>query len=246
MYTCIMRKLVIGDIHSGIKAMDQLMQRAKITAEDLLIFLGDYVDGWSEAVETVDYLIQLNKTHNCIFIRGNHDELCKDWLANDIDNPTWLAHGGEATRQSYLKADKEKWDKHISFYDGLQNYFLDEDKRLFVHAGFTNLKGVEHEYFHQYFYWDRTLWELAKTVGSRLKIGDADFPQRLSNYSEIFIGHTPISKMGLATPKNYANVWNIDTGAAYKGPLSIMDIDTKQVWQSDPVHSLYPGESGRN
>jgi hypothetical protein len=45
---------------------------------------------------------------------------------------------------------------------------------------------------------------------------------------------------------NFANVWNIDTGAAFKGPLSIIDADTKEVWQSEPVYKLYPSEMGRN
>jgi serine/threonine protein phosphatase 1 len=44
------RNLVIGDIHSGLKAVEQVLKRAEITPEDRLIFLGDYVDGWSEAV----------------------------------------------------------------------------------------------------------------------------------------------------------------------------------------------------
>jgi serine/threonine protein phosphatase 1 len=43
-----------------------------------------------------------------------------------------------------------------------------------------------------------------------------------------------------------ANVWNIDTGAGFKGPLSVMDVISKEVWQSDPVHTLYPEENGRN
>ncbi|WP_343488247.1 metallophosphoesterase family protein [Allomuricauda sp. d1] len=241
-----MRKLVIGDIHSGLRALEQVLQKAEVNHEDLLIFLGDYVDGWSEAVETVDYLIQLKKTHNCIFIRGNHDELCKDWLKNQIENPTWLAHGGEATRQSYLKVDKRTWETHIDFYESLQNYYLDDENRLFLHAGFTNLKGVEYEYFKEYFYWDRTLWELAQTVGNRLAPGDTNYPKRLANYNEIFIGHTPISKTGMAEPKKAANVWNVDTGAAFKGPLTMMDVETKEFWQSDPVHTQYSGERGRN
>ena len=29
------------------------------------------------------------------------------------------------------------------------------------------------------------------------------------------------------------NVWNLDTGAGYGYKLTIMDIDTKQYWQSD-------------
>lgn len=41
------------------------------------------------------------------------------------------------------------------------------------------------------------------------------------------------------------NVWNIDTGAGWSGKLTIMDIDTKEYWQSDFVKELYPDEKGR-
>ncbi len=241
-----MRTLVIGDIHSGLKALRQVFERAKITTDDRLIFLGDYVDGWSEAVETVDFLIELDETHSCVFLRGNHDELCLKWLAEDEDNPLWLQHGGQSTMDSYLEADDSVKDIHIMFYENLTNYYLDTENRLFLHAGFTNLKGVEHEHFQQSFYWDRTLWELALSLHPDIKNDDFRYPQRLTHYEEIYIGHTPITKTGTAVPENAANVWNIDTGAAFKGQLSVMDVDTKEVWQSDPVYTLYSDERGRN
>lgn len=241
-----MRTLVIGDIHSGCRAMEQLLNRAKVSPEDHLIFLGDYVDSWSTATETIDLLLELKDRGTCTFIRGNHDELCRDWMRTKKENPQWLAHGGTATKNSYLKADSATWQKHLEFYAKLENYFLDDKNRLFVHAGFTNLKGVDFEYFDQLFYWDRTLWELAMALSPNLNPDDDKFPKRLKHYSEIFIGHTPISKIKETVPQKGANVWNMDTGAAFKGSLTIMDVDTKQYWQSDPVHTLYPGERGRN
>ena len=69
------RTLVIGDIHGGLRALHQIFDRANVSKEDTLIFLGDYVDGWSESPQTIDFLINLGKKQNCIFIRGNHDEL---------------------------------------------------------------------------------------------------------------------------------------------------------------------------
>ena len=84
-----MRTLVIGDIHSGLKALEQVLQRAQVTVNDKLVFLGDYVDGWSQAVETVNFLIDLEKTHNCYYLRGNHDELCSDWLVKGENNPMY-------------------------------------------------------------------------------------------------------------------------------------------------------------
>lgn len=240
------RILVIGDIHSALKALEQVLQRAKITTNDTLIFLGDYVDGWSDAAETIEFLIDFKKTHKCIFIKGNHDELCLEWLQEGLDNPIWLQHGGAATLASYEKVSDETIDKHMEFYQNLENYHLDTENRLFLHAGFTNLKGVAHEFFPKIFYWDRTLWELATSMDQEMLKEDGRYPKRLKNYKEIYIGHTPISKIDAALPKKAANVWNIDTGAAFKGPLSIMDIDTKEVWQSDPVFKLYPNEKGRN
>jgi serine/threonine protein phosphatase 1 len=40
-----MRTLVIGDIHGGLRALHQIIERAKVTKVINSIFLGDYVDG---------------------------------------------------------------------------------------------------------------------------------------------------------------------------------------------------------
>jgi serine/threonine protein phosphatase 1 len=37
----------------------------------------------------------------------------------------------------------------------------------------------------------------------------------------------------------------MDTGAGWDGCLSIMDINSKEFFTSDPVPSLYPEDSGR-
>lgn len=241
-----MRTLVIGDIHSGLKALEQVLHRAAISKEDKLVFLGDYVDGWSQAVETVDFLIALEKTHNCIYLRGNHDELCSDWLVKGEDNPMWMQHGGVSSMNSYNKADEYTIARHVRFFGSLKNYYLDSDNRLYLHAGFTNVKGVKHEYFPETFYWDRTLWELALSLNPTLKEEHQFYPKRLLHYNEIFIGHTPVTRLGKTTPQRAANVWNIDTGAAFMGPLSVIDVESKEIWQSDSVHTFYPEEEGRN
>jgi serine/threonine protein phosphatase 1 len=42
------------------------------------------------------------------------------------------------------------------------------------------------------------------------------------------------------------NVWNVDTGAAFTGKVTVMNSATKKFIQSDTVQQLYPGETGRN
>lgn len=241
-----MRTLVVGDIHAGLKALKQVLERAEVTEEDLLIFLGDYVDGWSEAVETVNFLIGLKSSHQCVLLKGNHDELCHNWLKTGRDNPIWLRSGGEASVQSYRAAPEAIKELHIQFFDHLDEYYLDNKNRLYLHAGFTNQHGVTHEYFSKTFYWDRTLWETALSLNPDLPKDSPKYPARLKQYEEVYIGHTPVTRIGESTPHQAANVWNVDTGAAFEGCLSIIDADTKVFWQSDPVYTLYPGEAGRN
>ena len=243
------RKLVIGDIHGGLKAVHQIIERAKVTKDDTLIFLGDYVDGWSESPQVIDFLLELNKINKCIFIRGNHDELLLDWLTNDnknIDEGMWYKHGGEATVLAYASVTNEKKQIHMEFLRSLKDYYLDDQNRLFIHAGFTNMNGIEHEYFPKLFYWDRSLWETALALDESIPKDSLYYPKRLKLYKEIYIGHTPVTKINETTPIKKACVWNIDTGAAFNGPLTIMDVDTKEFWQSDSLMDLYFNEKGRN
>jgi serine/threonine protein phosphatase 1 len=225
------------------------MDRAKVTTDDTLIFLGDYVDGWSQSPEVIDFLIDLSKKQNCIFIRGNHDELLFDWLSSNnenIDESMWFKHGGEATVLAYNTVSETKKKRHIEFLQSLQDYYLDEQNRLFIHAGFTNMNGIDYEYFPKLFYWDRTLWETALALDSTISKESFLYPKRLKIYNEIYIGHTPVSKIEQTIPIQKACIWNIDTGAAFNGPLTILDVDTKAFWQSEPLNKLYFNEKGRN
>lgn len=243
------RVLVIGDIHGGLLALQEILSNANVGSNDKLIFLGDYVDGWSHSPQVLDFLINLQEKQQCIFIRGNHDQLLLDWLEKSKTNfneEMWFKHGGEATVKAYNLISAVKRQVHVEFLKSLQNYYIDNQNRLFVHAGFTNLNGVAFEYFPELFYWDRTLWETALCLDTTIDTSSAYYPKRFSNYKEIFIGHTPVTKINETKPLKYANVWNVDTGAAFCGPLTIMDVDSKEYWQSKPLNLLYPDEKGRN
>ncbi|MDE0598652.1 MAG: metallophosphoesterase, partial [Dokdonia donghaensis] len=155
-----MRTLIFGDIHGGLRALEQAMERAKVTVEDHLIFLGDYVDGWSESAEVIDKLIELQKSNKTTFIRGNHDDLVQQWLEGKEMSPKWLQHGGQSTIDSYSRRSKDEIKTHLDFYKTFTDYHIDEHNRMFCHAGFQNLNGPEHEWHTTVFFWDRTLWEM--------------------------------------------------------------------------------------
>jgi len=243
-----MRTIAIGDIHGGLKGLQQLLEKVNLSTEDKLIFVGDYVDGWSQSAETIDYLIDLNKNYKCIFILGNHDAWCYDWLVDEVANPTWKMHGGQSTIESYsgMNYTKEQIESHLRFFESLVPFHIDNKNRLFIHAGFSSMHGPEKEHYASNYSWDRTLWETAIATDSSYTADNINFPRRFKLYTEIFIGHTPTLNYNETKPMNRVNVWNIDTGAAFTGPLSAIDIDSKEIWQSDLLTELYPYEKGRN
>ena len=240
------RTLVIGDIHGAYLALRQVLSKAYVTKDDTLIFLGDYVDGWSQSFEVIEYLIELSEHNQCIFIKGNHDAWCEEWLETGQTNSSWLFHGGEETIKSYSKATKEVWKEHLAFFKKMLNYYVDDHNDLFIHAGYSSMHGPEKEMYTSNYRWDRTLWEMALTMDKQIKRESNLYPQRLKLFHEIYIGHTPTLNYDIVIPMNAVNVWNIDTGAAFLGKLTVLDIETKEFWQSNVVQTLKKNEKGRN
>lgn len=222
----------MGDPHGALKAIKQVLKRAGFNfKEDTLIVLGDVADGWPDVAESFLFLIA--KVHQLIYVRGNHDQWLKEWLEFGRIPSLWILQGGENSIKSYTNhPDFYEISKlHLKFLKKTPCYHLDDKNRLFVHGGVDLSKPIEKNE-KRYLMCDRALWE-ARTGEDR------------EEYSEIFVGHTPIYKTSTAPVKD-GNVWFMDTGAGWEGVLSVMDIDTKEFWQSDVVSSLYPDNRGRN
>lgn len=222
------RKLVMGDIHGNLKAFLQCMERSAFDIGlDTLIQLGDVSDRHPYTVEVVEELL---KIPSLIALRGNHDSWTWEWLENGAADIAWLENGGFATVESYKKSnDAIDLDRHREFFRETQiNFYIDSDKKLFVHAGYTDLNGPDNEIDPAICYWDRSLWRNALAEKGKLIK-----PQILANFKEIYIGHTPTLNWEKSTPMKVFNIWNLDTGAGTNGKLTIMDIETKEYWQSD-------------
>jgi serine/threonine protein phosphatase 1 len=262
------RTLCVGDIHGGLKNLIQVLERCNYNSkEDRIIFLGDYVDGWSETAELIQYLIELNEasTYKHVFLMGNHDDWCGKWLSQGQCPLIWTQQGGQATIDSYIRTGYITSLEHKDFFRKLELFYVDEENRGFVHGGFISRKGLGFEAYPSDYYWDRDLWQLALLLHSRESEGDLnEKATRFRKHKEVYIGHTsttswnckphyPESKNPkqenkngpILIPMNRCNVWNMDTGAGYFGKLSIMDIDTKEFWQSDFAHFNYSNEKGR-
>lgn len=246
---------VMGDIHGAHKALIQCLERSNFNYEqDTLIQLGDVVDGWSEVYECVEELLKIK---NLISIKGNHDEWFDTWIKFGQHPTNWL-QGGEGTLKSYCdNLDKQfvAIDKgymtdmimedlpisHIEFFRKQNRYYKDNNDNLFVHGGFNRHFLLKEQQVDHIFWWDRDLWMQA------LSTKNTDFKLKIKEpVNEIFIGHTATISWKTNQPMNSSNIWNLDTGAGFKGKLTIMNIDTKEYFQSDEVSELYINEKGRN
>ncbi|MEQ8424090.1 MAG: metallophosphoesterase [Cyclobacteriaceae bacterium] len=220
---------VIGDIHGSYRAMLQCFAKSGFNyQEDTLICLGDVADGWPETNQAIEELLKIK---NLIYILGNHDFWNLDWMETGYANEVWLNQGGQATVNSYTETAPES---HSSLLRTARPYYLHENS-FFVHAGINPNKPLNSQGI-QTFLWDRNFANKARALHKE------DVKNRLTTYDAVYIGHTPIQE---PHPKQYCEVWMMDTGAGWSGRLSMMNIESKEFFVSDPVPELYPGIEGR-
>lgn len=221
-----MRTFVIGDIHGAYKAMMQCFERSGFNyKKDRLICLGDVCDRGTEVVKVFDELLKIK---NLVYILGNHDLWALEWAGKGISSKIWKYQGGKKTINSYPNGMPEK---HLKILLNAHYYFK-EDKRLFVHGGILPGKKLK-KHDPSVFLWDRSLVNEAMRRRSRRKIAP------ITKYKEVFVGHTPTLNFGSRLPINVCELWMMDTGACFGGPLSMMNIDTKEIFQSENTNDIY-------
>ena len=255
-----MRKFVLGDIHGAHKALIECLKGVSFDYEaDVLIFLGDVCDGWSETIECIE---ELMKIKHLVYIRGNHDDWALEYIKGQMsfkmtsNGSSWLHHGGDATK---IKLDRNpsKIPMVKAFIESGKKYYIDVDSNVFTHAGFNLNEPIELQSWNT-FMWDRNMVLDAINKADKMeKVSDEDsyfgmresFYNSTNKYNKIYIGHTPTTYLieDSDKPMNLGkNIVMLDTGAAFKGKLTIMDIDDGSIFQSTPPYLLYPNEKGRN
>ena len=216
-----MRQFAIWDIHGGHKSLVQCLERSWFNyEEDQLIVLWDIVDGWPETPQVVEELLNIK---NLILIEGNHDTWAREWFKFWARPIIWTMQWWQATIDAYI-ANPELMIKHRDFLDRAVKCYEDWD-RLFVHWWFKPWYSAKEQPL-RYLTWDRDLYDMRNN--------DLD----ISPYKEVFVGHTStwnISKFPFK--RNW--VWFLDQWGWFDGKLSIIDVETKEFWQSDIVSNLY-------
>lgn len=243
-----MTTYVMGDLHGNFQGLCQCLEKCRFDYEnDTLVQLGDIVDGGDEIYECIEELL---KIYNLIPIRGNHDAWLLEFIKTGYHPVLWN-HGGLSTVRSYLhhankrpiivpagggfKVSLNSDDipiTHQRFFDRQLLYYIDNSNNCFVHGGFDRFQPFYGQRPESY-YWDRQLWSdaLRWQINRRYYGYNSDF-ETTPLFNEIYIGHNSTLHYGVKLPLNAANIYNVDTGSGKNGRLTIMNVNTKQYWQT--------------
>lgn len=121
------RRLVISDVHGYIHTLKQLIEtKVRLTKDDQLFLLGDYIDRGPASKEVLDYLIDLQQHYQVVALRGNHEAM----LLEALEKQQPIQAGDLLDQEGKVPF------KYISFISNLPYYYELEDYYL-VHAGFN-------------------------------------------------------------------------------------------------------------
>lgn len=126
-----------GDIHGCMQPLHDYFAQNLFSDKKLYVFLGDYLDRGPQNGETLEFLIQLSKKPNCIFLEGNHfwERMYANGYNEDIMSDEFLQYTVPQIAHIPKEDIREfcsKWKPYYCFQYGKESYFCS-------HAGFGYL-----------------------------------------------------------------------------------------------------------
>ena len=233
-----MQTYAIGDIHGHLDLLQDL--HARISADQAggdapIIHVGDLVDRGPDSKGVIEYLrAGIAAGKNWVVLKGNHDRMFSGFLADIKHHDEGLRSdlsylhykiGGGSTLASYgVKSAADRRLKpvhaeavaavpinHREFLENLPTSYR-HGEAMFVHAGVRPEVPLDQQ----------SETDLIWIRGS--------FLEDPRDYGPLIVhGHTAIDK-----PRHYGNRINIDSGAAYGGPLSAVVIEGRDVCHLTP------------
>jgi serine/threonine protein phosphatase 1 len=227
----------IGDIHGHLGLLQRAHARIAADRDRVgdsaapVVHVGDLVDRGPDSRGVIDRLMEGQaRGEPWVVLKGNHDRMFTRFLREPSDPEPglradlgWLHPklGGAATLASYgvekaadrpvPRVHRDALDRvpaaHLDWLDSRPAMYL-AGEAVFVHAGIR--PGVP-------------LAEQSETDLVWIRAGFLDDPR--DHGLLVVHGHT-----ALEAPQHHGNRLNIDSGAAYGGPLSAVAVEGRSAW----------------
>ena len=229
------RVLAIGDVHGMYEKLIKLMDKIRFNPyEDLLIFLGDYIDRGPDPGRCLHYIFALQQQYPDVVVclMGNHEVMMSSYFMQKrgsynnliVDYAgSWLDNGGLETLKQLDEMDADTKEELLQWVMNLPVKYQYQDY-FFCHAGVDPdvPLAVQNEFD---MLWRRQQWW-----------------ERYKGEEILVVGHTPVQKVMKLTGKERRtpkplfltnHVIMCDTGAYMSGgKLSCVDVLAGKVWQA--------------
>ena len=229
------RVLAIGDVHGMYEKLIKLMDKIRFNPdEDLLIFLGDYIDRGPDPGRCLQYIFALQQQYPDVVVclMGNHEVMMSSYFMQKrgsynnliVDYAgSWLDNGGLETLKQLDEMDADTKEELLQWVMNLPVKYQYQDY-FFCHAGVDPdvPLAVQNEFD---MLWRRQQWW-----------------EQYKGEETLVVGHTPVQKVMKLTGKERRtpkplfltnHVIMCDTGAYMSGgKLSCVDVLAGKVWQA--------------
>lgn len=189
-----MRRIAISDIHGCVNTFRVLLEeQIRLTRQDELYLLGDYVDRGPDSKGILDLILSMQHDgYQLHCLMGNHEAMMLNAWKDEEDVSIWMQNGGRTTLESFGVEDVEEIADKYFFLLRNFRYFIEVDNYILVHAG-LNFKsfGVNDE--------TNFLWKVTqpfKDFKSMMWIRDwyPDLDKEWLRDRVIIHGHTPMGE----------------------------------------------------
>lgn len=209
---------VVGDIHGCVHELDRLLDQLAPSADDSIVFLGDYIDRGPDSAGVIERLLRLRcEVAGCVFLKGNHEDMFSAFLGYEGQyGEAFLYNGGGSTLRSYGVENLSPGDiaarlppAHLEFLRSLKMQH-EIGEFLCVHAGLDPGRSLA-----------------AQTPEDMLWIRGPFIDQPHPFPFTVLFGHTPCREVIIDLPYKLG----IDTGLVYGNKLTCFEITKRELWQ---------------
>jgi diadenosine tetraphosphatase ApaH/serine/threonine PP2A family protein phosphatase len=231
-----LRLYAVGDIHGRLDLLNELLRRVdadlalRPAPRPIFVFLGDYIDRGPCSRETIDRLIEHRERNECVFLKGNHEQIAIKCLSDPSLFHRWMRLGGAETLVSYgitppsILDRKKIAELQTAFHHALSRshfrFFRDQQTSFecgdffFAHAGVKPRIELSRQAEND------LLW-----IRDEFLYSSEDFGKTVVH------GHTPTLEIEIRP-----NRINIDTGAFATNRLTCLVIEESKLSYIDTLH----------
>ena len=225
------RVMAVGDLHGCLTPFLSLYARLDVTDDDLIIFLGDYIDRGDESLAALEWIGREALKPNVIALRGNHEQTLLDCIAGRFANRFYGS--GIGTLRDVREAAKTdptlplrivQTIRRMPLYHRME---INGREHIFCHAGVDALSDPNPSIETQDA--DRIVWVRE------------EFYRHYEGEAIYVVGHTPVQFLGQPPLpiKRFddRNIWLLDTGSCCvdSGRITCLDLVSEKFWQTERI-----------